>query len=159
MIPTPGRRAIGDPNPPSARSDALVFFGVTGDLAYKKIFPALQSLVRRGRLTVPVIGVAKVAPDHPWVVEHPEYFIQGKADDAKNDPASFVEVGGKVFACGRDPYFPAWPDVLQLNTFQPGLRQAVIETVYDHAGDEMRDPGLYVDLTPWNFHFFRLHPL
>jgi glucose-6-phosphate 1-dehydrogenase len=41
------------------RSDALVFFGATGDLAYKKIFPALQSLVGRGRLDVPVVGVAK----------------------------------------------------------------------------------------------------
>ena len=40
-------------------SDALVFFGATGDLAYKKIFPALQSMVRRGTLNVPVIGVAK----------------------------------------------------------------------------------------------------
>ena len=38
-----------------------------------------------------------------------------------NDPASFVEAGGNVFACGRDPYFPAWSDVLQLNAFQPGL--------------------------------------
>ena len=40
-------------------SDALVFFGATGDLAYKKIFPALQAMVRRGNLAVPVIGVAK----------------------------------------------------------------------------------------------------
>jgi glucose-6-phosphate 1-dehydrogenase len=40
-------------------SDAFVFFGATGDLAYKKIFPALQALIRRGRLDVPVIGVAK----------------------------------------------------------------------------------------------------
>jgi glucose-6-phosphate 1-dehydrogenase len=40
-------------------SDALVFFGATGDLAYKKIFPSLQSLVARGKLQVPVIGVAK----------------------------------------------------------------------------------------------------
>jgi glucose-6-phosphate 1-dehydrogenase len=40
-------------------SDALVFFGATGDLAYKKIFPALQSMIRRGRLDIPVIGVAK----------------------------------------------------------------------------------------------------
>src|ERR1700726_3370849 len=39
--------------------DALVFFGATGDLAYKKIFPALQAMVRRGTLNVPVIGVAK----------------------------------------------------------------------------------------------------
>ena len=41
------------------RSDALVFFGATGDLAYKKIFPALQAMVKRGHLNVPVIGVAK----------------------------------------------------------------------------------------------------
>src|SRR5436190_1358269 len=42
-----------------AHSDALVFFGATGDLAYKKIFPALQAMARRGHLDVPVIGVAK----------------------------------------------------------------------------------------------------
>ena len=42
-----------------SRSDALVFFGATGDLAYKKIFPALQRMVRHGKLDVPVIGVAK----------------------------------------------------------------------------------------------------
>src|SRR6516225_3803942 len=41
------------------QSDALVFFGATGDLAYKKIFPSLQAMVRRGHLSVPVIGVAK----------------------------------------------------------------------------------------------------
>src|SRR6201997_3351689 len=40
-------------------SDALVFFGATGDLAYKKIFPALQAMVKRGHLNVPVVGVAK----------------------------------------------------------------------------------------------------
>ena len=70
-----------------------------------------------------------VALDHPWVSEHPEFFIQGNLDDAKNDPVSFAQVGGRVFACGRDPYFPAWQDVLQLKVFQPALRQAAIETV------------------------------
>src|ERR1700690_879194 len=40
-------------------SDALVFFGATGDLAYKKIFPSLQAMLKRGHLNVPVIGVAK----------------------------------------------------------------------------------------------------
>src|ERR1700738_5250226 len=40
-------------------SDSLVFFGATGDLAYKKIFPSLQAMVQRGRLDVPIIGVAK----------------------------------------------------------------------------------------------------
>ena len=42
-----------------ARSDALAFFGATGDLAYKKIFPALHAMARRGHLEFPVIGVAK----------------------------------------------------------------------------------------------------
>jgi glucose-6-phosphate 1-dehydrogenase len=42
-----------------AQSDALVFFGATGDLAFKKIFPTLQAMIKRGTLTVPVIGVAK----------------------------------------------------------------------------------------------------
>ncbi len=42
-----------------SRSDALVFFGASGDLAYKKIFPALHAMVKRGILDVPVIGVAK----------------------------------------------------------------------------------------------------
>src|SRR6202050_3507424 len=41
-----------------SHSDALVFFGATGDLAYKKIFPALQAMVKRGHLNVPVVGVA-----------------------------------------------------------------------------------------------------
>src|SRR5215813_14010017 len=42
-------------------SDALVFFGATGDLAFKKIFPALQAMAKRGNLQVPVIGVARSA--------------------------------------------------------------------------------------------------
>ena len=48
-----------------SRSDALVFFGATGDLAYKKIFPALQAMIRRGHLDMPVIGVAK--PNGVWI--------------------------------------------------------------------------------------------
>ena len=44
---------------PAAISDALVFFGATGDLAYKQIFPSLQHMIKRGNLNVPVIGVAK----------------------------------------------------------------------------------------------------
>jgi len=43
----------------ASRSDALVFFGASGDLAYKKIFPSLQAMIKRGDLNVPVIGVAK----------------------------------------------------------------------------------------------------
>ena len=48
-------------NDGEAASDALVLFGVTGDLAYKKIFPALYAMVKQGSLDVPVIGVASYA--------------------------------------------------------------------------------------------------
>ena len=95
---------------------------------------ARGELARRGIRLILDFVPNHVAPDHPWVMDHPEYFVQGNADDARNDPASFIDVGGKVFACGRDPYFPAWPDVLQLNAFQSGLRQAVIDTLLDIGG-------------------------
>ena len=94
---------------------------------------AREMLSQRGLRLILDFVPNHVAPDHPWLDAHPEYFVQGNADDAANDPASFIAVNGKVFACGRDPYFPAWPDVLQLNAFQPALRQAVIETVLDIA--------------------------
>src|SRR6187551_1728561 len=57
-----------------SHSDALVFFGATGDLAYKKIFPSLQTLVKRGRLNVPVIGVAKAG----WTLEQ----LRARAKDS-----------------------------------------------------------------------------
>jgi hypothetical protein len=74
-----------------------------------------------------------VAPDHPWVAEHPEFFIHGNAGDIHSAPGSYMEACGRVFACGRDPYFPAWYDVLQLNAFEPTLRQAVIATLSNIA--------------------------
>jgi hypothetical protein len=90
---------------------------------------ARKELSKRGMNLLLDFVPNHVAPDHPWVVEHPEYFIRGNTEDAKLDPSSFVEIDGSVYACGRDPYFPAWPDVLQLNAFEPGLRKAVIGTV------------------------------
>ncbi len=63
-------------------SDALVFFGATGDLAYKKIFPSLHNMVRRNALDVPVIGVAKSG----WTVEQ----LHDRARD------SIMKAGGAV---------------------------------------------------------------
>lgn len=70
-----------------------------------------------------------VAPDHPWTAQRPEVFVRGTETDLANDPKSFVKVGEVVLANGRDPYFPAWPDVVQLNAFAPALRAAVIDTL------------------------------
>ncbi len=70
-----------------------------------------------------------VAPDHPWAIEHPEYFVRGTADDLARDPDGFLAVGDAVIARGRDPYFPAWPEVLQLDTSQASTRAAAVEVV------------------------------
>jgi Alpha amylase, catalytic domain len=90
---------------------------------------ARQELSKRGMNLILDFVPNHVALDHSWVSEHPEYLIHGNANDARNDPSSYIESGGTVFALGRDPFFPAWPDVLQLNAFAPGLRQAAIDTV------------------------------
>jgi glycosidase len=74
-----------------------------------------------------------VAPDHPWVTEHPEFFIQGDEDDVKADPAGWLQVAGHVLAHGRDPYFPPWPDVVQLNAFAAAARAATASTLNDIA--------------------------
>src|SRR5262249_44108202 len=70
-------------------SDALVFFGATGDLAYKKIFPALQGMVRRGHLSVPGVGVAKAG----WTLDQ----LKARARDSVEkhgglDPVAFAKL-------------------------------------------------------------------
>jgi glucose-6-phosphate 1-dehydrogenase len=74
---------------PSPKSGALVFFGATGDLAYKQIFPALQSMIRHGKLDVPVIGVAKAG----WNLDQ----LRARARDSLEkhggvDEASFAKL-------------------------------------------------------------------
>ena len=74
-------------------SDALVFFGATGDLAHKKIFPALQALARRGHLDIPVIGVAKAG----WTLDQ----LKARAADSVErhgglDPTAFGRLAGRL---------------------------------------------------------------
>ena len=90
---------------------------------------ARAQLARRGMALLLDFVPNHVAPDHPWVSGHPEYLVGGTTADVEADPASFTRVGGTVAALGRDPYFPAWPDVVQLNAFAPGLRDAAAATL------------------------------
>jgi len=80
---------------------------------------AREELARRGLRLVLDFVPNHVAPDHDWVTAHPEYFVH--------------ETPGGPIALGRDPYFPAWPDVLQLDPMSAGLREAVIATLGDIA--------------------------
>jgi glucose-6-phosphate 1-dehydrogenase len=87
-----------------SNSDALVFFGATGDLAYKKIFPSLQAMVKRGNLSVPVIGVAKSG----WNVEQ----LRARAHDSLQehggvDPAAFRQLSGLLRYVDGDYQEPA----------------------------------------------------
>ena len=70
------------------------------------------------------------ALDHPWTLKHPEFYVQANRRDFENDPESFYPVeneqGVSYIAYGRDPYFPPWKDVAQLNHFNPEMRAAQI---------------------------------
>lgn len=81
------------------RSDALVFFGATGDLAYKKIFPALHAMARRGHLDMPVIGVARAG----WTVERLR--AQARESIAQHggvDEAAFAQLSARLRLVGGD---------------------------------------------------------
>jgi hypothetical protein len=76
-----------------------------------------------------------VAPDHPWLTSGPDRLVRGSADDLARAPADFIEAAGQVYARGRDPYFPPWPDVVQLNAFSDALREATVDTLVS-IGDQ-----------------------
>jgi len=76
-------------NPPARPvSDALVFFGASGDLAYKKIFPALQAMARRGRLSFPVVGVAKSGWKREQLIDRARESVEASEDGL--DPDAFA---------------------------------------------------------------------
>jgi glucose-6-phosphate 1-dehydrogenase len=112
-----------------SHSDALVFFGATGDLAYKKIFPALQAMTKRGHLNVPVIGVAKAgwnleqlkARARDSVEKHGGIdtaafeklsSLLGYVDGDYQDPATFKALREQLGAAKRPAHYLAIPPVL-----------------------------------------------
>jgi glucose-6-phosphate 1-dehydrogenase len=114
---------------PDTHSDALVFFGATGDLAFKKIFPALQAMVRRGHLDIPVVGVAKSgwgieqfrARAHDSLEQHggidPEAFeklssLLRYVDGDYSDPATFQALHKALDGAQRPAHYLAIPPAL-----------------------------------------------
>jgi hypothetical protein len=105
---------------------------------WKSLDLVRSKLAKRGvALFLDFVG-NHTALDHAWISEHPEYYIQGTERDFEREPQSFHRVatsqGVKFVALGRDPYFPAWRDVAQLNHFHPGGREAQLETLRTIAG-------------------------
>src|ERR1700687_3585086 len=113
----------------NSHSDALVFFGATGDLAYKKIFPALQAMIKRGHLDVPVIGVAKAgwnldqfrARAHDSLEKHGgvDAAVSGKlssllryVDGDYQDPATFQAIRNELKGALRPAHYLAIPPLL-----------------------------------------------
>ena len=92
---------------------------------------ARRALADRGVRLVLDYVPNHVAPDHPWTAEHPERFVRGEESDLEADPAAWINVEGNILARGRDPYFPPWPDVVQLNAFSPAVRNATAQTLGD----------------------------
>lgn len=76
--------------------------------------------------------------DHPWVESHPDYYVAGTELDLARAPQNYTWVqrsaGPRLMAYGRDPYFPGWPDTLQLNYANPALQKALIAELLRISG-------------------------
>jgi glucose-6-phosphate 1-dehydrogenase len=123
------------------RSDALVFFGATGDLAYKKIFPALQAMVKRGHLDVPVIGVARAG----WTVDD----LRARARDSVKqhgglDTAAFDALGGLLRYVDGDYRDPATFQAIRQQlgrAEQPAHYLAIPSTLFGPVVEQLARSG------------------
>jgi hypothetical protein len=104
-----------------------------GDAALARL---RQRLAKRGLKLMLDFVPNHMAPDHPWVQDHPEYFVSGTEDQLAREPQNYMRVTGKmgdlILAHGRDPYFPGWPDTLQLDYSNPATQEAMaceLETI------------------------------
>src|SRR4051794_24929836 len=77
-------------------------------------------------------------PAHPWGEEPPQYYVPATERDQARAPKNYIWVkraaGDRLLALGRDPYFPGWPDALQLNYANPATQEAMIAELTKIAG-------------------------
>lgn len=90
---------------------------------------ARQELAKRGMRLILDFVPNHVAPDHPWTLSNPEFFIKGTEEEIANYPHDYYRRGENIFAKARDPFYPPWPDILQLNVFDGNLCKAMLETL------------------------------
>jgi hypothetical protein len=106
-----------------------------GNSALKRLHRRIQE--RGMRLLLDFVP-NHMAPDHPWVRDHPDYFVHGTDEQLQREPRNYTRVatpvGPVVMAYGRDPYFAGWPDTLQLNYAEPGLQEAMAAELERIAG-------------------------
>jgi glycosidase len=106
-----------------------------GDAALARLRERLRS--RGLRLMLDFVP-NHTALDHPWTVEHPEYYVAGSELDLTRQPRNYTWIrrsnGDLLLAHGRDPYFPGWPDTLQLNYGHPATQDAMIGELLKIAG-------------------------
>ena len=94
---------------------------------------AREALAERGIGLILDFVANHVGPDHAWVASNPSYFIRGEPCELARSPADFLPAGGGVVARARGPYAAPWPDVVQLNVFDAGLRSAATDVLRDIA--------------------------
>src|SRR5215831_14787031 len=122
-------------------SDALVFFGATGDLAYKKIFPALQAMVKRGNLNVPVIGVARSAPDLAALKARARSSVESHGGI---DPAAFEKLSGLLRYVRGDDSDPGTYEALRKelgSAHRPAYYLAIPPTAFGTVVEHLAKSG------------------
>ena len=109
--------------------------GLGGDAALARLRKRLR---KRGLRLLLDFVPNHTGLDHPWVEDHPEYYIPGTELDLARAPHNYTWVkrkrGDLLLAHGRDPYFPGWPDTLQLNYGNPATQEAMIGELQKIAG-------------------------